>query len=109
MGVIKALEALKEKCAVTLYSDSKYVIDAVQNGWAVTWQKNGWRRKTGPALNPDLWETLLALLNKHEVSFVWVKGHAENEKNNRCDALAVSASQGENLLIDTEYEKTAAE
>lgn len=108
MGVIKALEALKEKCAVTLYSDSKYVIDAITQGWAESWQKNGWRRKSGPAQNPDLWETLLALLSKHEVSFVWVKGHAENEKNNRCDALAVSASLGDNLLIDTEYEKTAA-
>ena len=107
MGVIRALEALKEKCAVTIFSDSKYVIDAITNGWAVTWQKNGWRRKTGPAQNPDLWETLLALLEKHEVSFVWVKGHAENEKNNRCDALAVAASGGENLLIDEEYEKTA--
>ena len=108
MGVIKALEALKEKCAVTVYSDSKYVIDAITCGWAESWQKNGWRRKSGPAQNPDLWEILLSLLHKHEVSFVWVKGHAENEKNNRCDALAVAAAGGENLLTDEEYEKTAA-
>ncbi len=104
LAVITALAALKEPCAVTLYSDSKYVIDAIEKGWAVSWQKNGWRRKTGRAQNADLWEQLLNLLNIHTLSCVWVKGHAENEKNNRCDALAVAASQGENLLIDTVYE-----
>ncbi len=108
LAVIRALEALREPCAVTLYSDSKYVIDAIKNGWALSWQKNGWRRKSGPAQNPDLWETLLALLGVHAVTCVWVKGHAENENNNRCDALAVAASQGDALLVDAEYEKNTA-
>lgn len=105
LAVICGLEALKEPCRVTLYSDSKYVVDAITEGWAVTWQKNGWKRKGGKAQNPDLWEKLLALLDVHTVTCVWVKGHAENEKNNRCDALAVAASQGEELLADTVYEE----
>ena len=104
LGVIRGLEALKEPCAVTVYSDSKYVIDAIQNGWAVSWQKNGWKRKGGKAQNPDLWQRLLDLMNVHAVSCIWVKGHADNEKNNRCDALAVAASQGANLLVDDIYE-----
>lgn len=103
MGVIAALSALREPCDVTLYSDSKYVIDAIEKGWAVSWRKNGWKRKGGKALNPDLWEQLLMLLEKHTVRFVWVKGHADNEKNNRCDTLAVEASQGTALLEDTGY------
>jgi len=107
LGVIRALEALKEPRRATLYSDSKYVIDAITQGWAVTWEKNGWRRKGGKALNPDLWAQLLSLLRTHDVAFVWVKGHAENEKNNRCDQLAVEAAAGKNLLIDTVYEETA--
>lgn len=105
LAVIRGLEALKEPCRVTLYSDSKYVVDAITEGWAVSWQKNGWKRKGGKAQNPDLWEKLLALLDVHTVTCVWVKGHAENEKNNRCDALAVAASQGEELLADTVYEE----
>ena len=105
MGVIRALESLKEPCRVTLYSDSKYVTDAITLGWAATWKKNGWKRKGGKALNSDLWGRLLELLEVHDLSCVWVKGHAENEKNNRCDALAVMASGGENLYVDTEYEK----
>lgn len=109
LGVIRALEALKEPCAVTLYSDSKYVIDAITQGWARTWQKNGWKRKGGKALNPDLWARLLELLDIHPLTCVWVKGHAENEKNNRCDRLAVAAAAGENLLVDTVYEETAIE
>lgn len=92
-GVISALEMLKETCQVELYSDSKYVIDALEKGWAASWQKNGWKRKTGPALNPDLWEKLLLLYHKHEVNLHWVKGHASNEFNNRCDELAVAESQ----------------
>ena len=106
IGVITALSALLEPCEVTLYSDSKYVIDAIEKGWAATWRKNGWKRKGGKALNPDLWEKLLQLLEKHDVKFIWVKGHADNEKNNRCDTLAVEASQKDPgvLLADTEYE-----
>ena len=91
LGVISALEALKEPCQVDLYSDSKYVVDAMDKGWAVRWRKNGWmRNKTDPALNPDLWQRLLDLCQVHTVAFHWVKGHAENAYNNRCDALAVA-------------------
>ncbi|MBP3313231.1 MAG: ribonuclease HI [Oscillospiraceae bacterium] len=94
MGVISALEALKEPCKVELYSDSKYVTDALTLGWAVSWRQNGWRKKDKkPALNPDLWERLLTLCETHQVTCHWVKGHAENPKNNRCDELAVMESQ----------------
>ena len=90
-AVISALEALKESCAVELYSDSKYVIDALSKGWAKSWQKKNWiKSDKKPALNPDLWEKLLALTDRHEMHYHWVKGHAENEYNNRCDELAVA-------------------
>ena len=90
-AVIKALQALKEPCTVELYSDSKYVLDALQKGWAVSWRKKGWiKSDKKPALNPDLWETLLNLVEKHDVRYHWVKGHASNPKNNRCDELAVN-------------------
>ena len=90
-AVISALECLKEPCRVELYSDSKYLVDAMSQGWASRWQKNGWKRnRTDPALNPDLWQRLLDLCQTHAVTFHWVKGHAENEYNNRCDALAVA-------------------
>ena len=90
-GVIEGLKALKEPCEVELYSDSKYVIDALEKGWAVRWRKNGWmRNKKDPALNPELWEELLNLTERHTVHYHWVKGHAENAYNNRCDALAVA-------------------
>ena len=93
-GVIFALSALKEPCAVDLYTDSKYVFDAVDKGWVYTWRKNGWRKAyKKPALNVDLWERLLPLPETHRVTWHWVKGHAENEKNNRCDALAVAQSR----------------
>ena len=93
MGVISALEQLKEPCIVELYSDSKYVIDALDKGWARSWKKNGWKRKTGPALNPDLWDRLLTLCDRHQVNLHWVKGHADNPYNNRCDELAVEESK----------------
>lgn len=89
MGVLVALEALTEPCRVNLYSDSKYVVDAVSKGWAKKWRKNGWMRtKTEKALNADLWERMLALLETHDVAFHWVKGHADNKENERCDELA---------------------
>ena len=89
-GVIHALQALKEPCVVELWSDSRYVVDALENGWARSWRARGWRRADKkPALNPDLWEILLPLTELHEVHCHWIKGHAENEFNNRCDALAV--------------------
>ena len=90
MGVISALEALKEPCQVELYTDSKYVADAINLGWLKSWLKHNWRRKEGPVKNPDLWQRLLPLLETHMVKFIWVKGHAENEFNNRCDELAVA-------------------
>ena len=93
-AVIRALQALKEPCIVELYSDSKYVVDALEKGWALGWQKRGWvKADKKPALNPDLWEQLLQLLQRHQVSYHWVKGHAENPYNNRCDALAVEESR----------------
>lgn len=89
-GVISALQALKEPCQVELYSDSKYVVDALEKGWARSWQKKGWiKSDKKPALNSDLWEQLLELADKHRISCHWVKGHADNPYNNRCDALAV--------------------
>ena len=93
-AVIRALQALKEPCNVELYSDSKYVIDALEKGWAWSWRKKGWiKSDKKPALNPDLWEELLMLTMRHKVTCHWVKGHAENEKNNRCDQLAVAESR----------------
>ena len=92
MGVIKGLETLKEPCEVAIYSDSRYVVDAIEKGWAVRWRQNNWmRNKKEPALNPDLWETLLVLLQKHKVTFHWVKGHAGHLENERCDELAREA------------------
>jgi len=91
LGVINALQALKEPCRVELWSDSKYVVDAISKGWAASWRARGWRRADKkPALNVDLWEILLPLTEKHEISCRWVKGHAENPFNNRCDAIAVA-------------------
>ena len=93
-AVIRALEALKEPCRVELYSDSKYVIDALEKGWARAWQRRGWiKGDKKPALNPDLWQTLLELTERHTVVCHWVKGHESNEKNNRCDQQAVEESR----------------
>ena len=93
-GVITALEALKEPCIVELYSDSKYVLDALEKGWARSWRAKGWiKSDKKPALNPDLWEELLLLTQRHEMRYHWVKGHADNPKNNRCDQLAVEQSK----------------
>lgn len=94
MGVITALKALKRPCTVHLYTDSQYVVNAIEKGWAKKWQANGWmRNKKDRAMNPDLWQELLDLLNIHQVTFHWVKGHAENPYNNRCDELAVAESR----------------
>ena len=93
-AVIKALSALKEPCKVTLTTDSKYVCDSVTKGWVYSWQKNNWRKADKkPALNVELWEQLLELLDTHEVEFVWVKGHAGHPQNERCDQLAVAQSE----------------
>ena len=93
-AVLTALSLLKEPCTVELYSDSKYVVDAIDKGWLYGWQKKGWiKADKKPVLNVDLWQQLLPLLARHNVRLHWVKGHAENEKNNRCDQLAVAESK----------------
>lgn len=93
-AVIEALSMLKEPCEVLLTTDSKYVCDAVTKGWVYSWKKNGWRKADKkPALNVDLWEKLLPLLEKHNVQWNWVKGHAGHPYNERCDALAVKEYQ----------------
>lgn len=90
-AVIEALGSLKEPCRVTVTTDSKYVSDGINQGWAICWQKNGWRKADKkPALNPDLWQKLLDLLDIHDVKIVWVKGHAGHPENERCDELAVA-------------------
>ena len=90
MAAISGLEALKEACRVTLYSDSKYLVDAYLEGWVESWRTHGWKRGKEPLKNPDLWERLYALTQKHEVEFIWVKGHDGHAYNERCDALATS-------------------
>ena len=89
LGVIKGLEELNQPCMVDIYSDSKYVVDAIVKKWAFTWQKNNWmQNQSTPRLNADLWKVLLELLNKHKVTFYWVKGHSGHDENERCDELA---------------------
>ena len=93
-AVIFGLKALKEPCAVTLYSDSQYVCNALKLGWAKKWRANGWmHNKKDPALNPELWGELLDLVEKHQVEIIWVKGHAGHPENERCDRLAVAAAK----------------
>ncbi len=93
MGAISALKALKIPCQVDLYTDSKYIVDAIQKGWVYGWKKNNWVKKDKkPALNRDLWELVLEQFARHEVTLHWVKGHADNPNNNRCDELAVAQS-----------------
>ena len=107
VAAVKGLEALKEKCKVTLYSDSAYLVNAVTKGWAERWEANGWRRgqkKDSRAKNADLWARLLELVRRHEVEFRWVKGHAGNRENERCDRLATEAAQQSNLPVDRGFE-----
>ena len=90
-AAIRALEALREPCEVTLTSDSKYLTDGITQGWAASWKARGWRKADkSPALNPDLWDTLLSLLERHTVTLVWVRGHAGHPYNERCDELATA-------------------
>ena len=90
MAVIKGLEALKEPCEVSVYSDSAYIVNAIEQGWIDSWKKNGWRKADKkPVKNVDLWERLLELMDTHKVTFNKVKGHADDEYNNRCDRIAV--------------------
>ncbi len=91
LGAINGLEALKEPCKVILTSDSKYLCDGMNLGWARSWRAKNWKKSDGkPALNPDLWERLLCLCDTHEVTFIWVKGHAGHPENERCDELATA-------------------
>jgi ribonuclease HI len=103
LAVIKALEALKnEGSNVTIYTDSRYVADAIEKGWVFNWEKKRFKKKK----NPDLWKRLLELYRKHHVKLYWVEGHADIKENERCDELAVEASKENNLSIDTVYEQT---
>lgn len=100
LAVIVALEKLKnEGSEVTIYTDSRYVADAVEKNWLFEWERKGFKKKK----NPDLWKRFLAVYRKHKVNFVWIKGHADNPENERCDQLAVQASYKKNLLEDTVY------
>jgi ribonuclease HI len=105
-AAIAGLRALKEPCSVTLYSDSQYLVYAMQKGWARRWQAKGWMRSNKEkAINPDLWECLLELCAVHTVRFEWVRGHAGQGENERCDRLAKAAARGPNLERDEGYEK----
>lgn len=107
MAVIAGLEALNRRCSVTVYSDSRYVVDAIEKGWARKWQANGWmRNKRDRAVNPDLWERLLSALEKHDVELKWVRGHAGNAGNIRADRLAVAAANGKDLPRDEGFENS---
>lgn len=102
LAVIKGLESIKKKGAsVVIYSDSKYVVEAVEKGWIWNWQRKGFKNKA----NVDLWQRFIPAYNKHDVKFKWVKGHAGIPENERCDQLAVAAAENPDLQIDTEYEK----
>ncbi len=102
MAVITGLEAIKKSgIPVTIFSDSTYVVEAVEKGWIWTWEKNNFKKKA----NPDLWKRFIPLYHKYKPKLVWIKGHAGHAENERCDQLAVMAAQGSSLLVDEEYEK----
>lgn len=104
IAVVEALKFLKQPCNVNLYSDSKYVIDAIKKGWVDKWKKNNWyRTKSQKASNIDLWQELLKLLAIHNVNFIWVKGHNDNKENERCDYLARQFIKTGDLKIDKNY------
>lgn len=104
MAAIVGLEALNCPCEVELYSDSQYLVKAFNDHWIDGWIKKGWKRgKNEPVKNVDLWQRLLEAKRKHQVTFVWVKGHAGHPQNERCDTLATSAADGDHLLEDTQY------
>jgi ribonuclease HI len=101
LAVIKGLEALTRPVEVEVYSDSKYVVEAVKQGWVFGWQKKGFKGKK----NPDLWQRFLKIYAKHKVTFHWIRGHNDHPYNERCDVLATTAADGRNLQIDTAYEE----
>lgn len=101
LAVIIGLEAIKKLgCTITIYSDSKYVVDSVEKGWVMGWEKKGFAKRK----NPDLWKRFLVIYRQHHVKFIWIKGHADNPENERCDRLAVAAAAGRNLQADAYYE-----
>ena len=101
MAVIAGLEALIRPCEVEIYSDSKYVVDAFNQHWVESWIRKGWKRgKNEPVKNVDLWKLLLKAMEPHKVTYIWVKGHAGHAYNERCDLLATSSADGEELLED---------
>jgi len=107
LAAIEGLAALKEDCTVTLVSDSEYVVKAMSQGWARQWQKSGWKRgRNERVVNPDLWARLLELCQKHQVEFLWVKGHNGEPENERCDTLANFAASRADLQVDAGYEAT---
>tara|TARA_R110002096_G_scaffold376724_6_gene570483 strand:+ start:15902 stop:16375 length:474 start_codon:yes stop_codon:yes gene_type:complete len=103
MAAIAALRAMNEPCAPTIHSDSQYVVNAMSKGWVEGWKKRGWKRKDGPLKNADLWQELHDLAKVHEVTWQWVKGHAGNPLNERCDQLAVGAAKSKNLAEDVGF------
>ena len=107
LAAIVGLESLKEPCQVLIYSDSQYLVNAMEKGWARRWQANGWKRNAREkAVNPDLWERMLELCKIHKVKFAWVRGHAGHAENERCDELATAAATASDLAVDEIYEQT---
>lgn len=110
LAVIKGLELLKESCSVNVYSDSTYVVDAMMKGWVVRWKaKNWWRTNKERAINIDLWERLLVLVENHSVTFTWIKGHAGDPNNERCDRLSYAALRCTDLAADDAFENKESE
>jgi ribonuclease HI len=108
-AAIVGLQALRYRCAVTIYTDSQYLVNSIMKGWARRWRANGWRRKQGQsAINSDLWELLLDLCAQHEVRFEWVRGHSGHQENECCDRLSVLAAQGRDLPLDDGYVSVAS-
>jgi ribonuclease HI len=107
MACIAALRALKSRDRpITIFSDSSYVVNGISKGWAANWRRRGWIKADGkPAVNPDLWQELLNLVTGLDITFQWVRGHAGNPLNERCDELAVTTARQDNLPVDTEYER----
>lgn len=109
MALIMALVALKEPCAVTIHTDSKYLMGGFEKNWIAKWKANGWKTSSKePVQNQDLWMRLDSLLEKHITAFCWVKGHADSAENNRCDELAVEGCRGTHLPVDEGYEENPA-
>ena len=109
LGCLTGLQMLKEPCQVTIYSDSRYVVDTMTKSWAVNWRRNSWQRKEAgrwkPAVNSDLWAPMLEMCEMHRVVFNWVRGHAGNAGNERCDELARTAAMSSQLAVDLGYEE----